>query len=575
VENKNYNRSDFKELSQLNTGITLKLIFLNLISFASILSAFILGNIEFSIWIGGTCLFATLLLGIVSFRKSKKSSNKVSDDILSLFSSIEKGKADLSVVNKKFTNSNDKIIYENYSVLMDTLRTLIGKIREMGIDIAVDSTKIASTISSTSDKTTKQSEISEIVSLASSEANAAIAEISTNTQFVSEKTTNNLGMAEKSLHELMDVKGKIRQINETVGTFAKTVEDLEENSIEIIGIVNTINNISEQTNLLALNATIEAARAGEHGKGFAVVADEVKDLSGRIKPATEKITKQINSMVEIVQQTQGETTEILNYSRRTDEVVGNATENFNAMIEDFKVADDQLMKIAAAIEELSTNNSEITEKVLSINDFSKNIADDMNNSEKSVSSLNLVTEKMLEMVSVFKTGEGIFEDIITKSSEIQSLYQAKIQEMKDRGVDVFDTNYKKVPNTEPQKYVTSFTKSFIDEMIPLYDESQKKLENSIYVLAVDKNGYLPAHQGMFSREMTGELEIDLFHSRHQRIFMGNDTEKRRCTHTKSMLLQTYMRDTGEILNDFSIPIYIDNKHWGSFILGFDPKVMFQ
>jgi methyl-accepting chemotaxis protein len=64
--------------------------------------------------------------------------------------------------------------------------------------------------------------------------------------------------------------------------------------------------------------------------------------------------------------------------------------------------------------------------------------------------------------------------------------------------------------------------------------------------------------------MTGDPARDLLNSRHQRIYQNNRTEQRRCSHTEQLLLQTYMRDTGEILNDLSMPIYVDGRHWGAF-----------
>ena len=75
--------------------------------------------------------------------------------------------------------------------------------------------------------------------------------------------------------------------------------------------------------------------------------------------------------------------------------------------------------------------------------------------------------------------------------------------------------------------------------------------------------------------MTGDPKIDLLNSRHQRIFMSNITERRRCTHTENMLLQTYMRDTGQILSDLSMPIHINGQHWGAMIVGFDARIIFN
>lgn len=556
-------------------GAIFSLLFLNLTSFCSIWLAgyYPAGKTVFMV-IGLLLLILAILAGFAFSGLLKTGNDAATEEILSLFSNIASGKADLSRIDRNFTTPEATSIGKSYETFLVSIRKLIDEIRRIGVDIAVDSTQVAATVSATAQKTAEQKELSETATAASNEANTAIAEVSENAQYVSERTTNNLQMAKKSYEELVDVTEKIGRINKTVNSFINTVEELGKSSANILEIVNIINGISEQTNLLSLNATIEAARAAEHGKGFAVVAEEVRGLAKRIKPATEEISTNINSMISIVAKTQSETSEILQYSRETDEVVGQATVNFMTMISDFETTDDQLMKIAAAIEELSTNNSEITHKVESINTLSNDIASEMGKSEVSVSTLNRATEKMLEMVSVFKTGEGQFDRLIAMAQEIRVIYEKKIQQLREKGVNVFDTNYQKVANTNPQKYTAAFTQSFIKEMIPLYEAAKRKIPDAIYILAIDRKGYLPAHQAAFSQPMTGNPAHDLLNSRHQRIFFTNESEKRRCTHTETMLMQTYMRDTGQILNDLSMPIYVDGRHWGALIIGFDPKVMF-
>lgn len=524
---------------------------------------------------GGVLFCVTLIMATFFSSILKNDDNDAITEVGTLFANIERGKADLSMIEKQFESPEAKKISDNYGVFLETIRSLIGVIRKIGVDIAVDSTQVASSVQDTSEKTSEQKELAEIVSAASHEANRAISEVSENAQYVSEKTTNNLEMARLSYNELVDVTEKIQQINQTVSSFIKTVEELGKSSSNILDIVTIINSISEQTNLLSLNATIEAARAAEHGKGFAVVAEEVRELARRIKPATEKITDNINTMISIVEKTQSETTQILQYSKETDEVITQATDHFSSMISDFEITDDQLMKIAAAIEELSTNNNEITLKVEDITNLSQNIAEKMGTSESSAGALNEVTEKMLEMVSVFKTGEGTFDWLINEAQDIRLELERAIQGLRERGVNVFDYNYKKVADTDPQKFTTDFTEPFKNDLISLFDQCKSRIPNAIYVLAIDRNGYLPAHHAEFSQPMTGDPQKDLVYSRHQRIFLNVDAEKRRCSHTKPLLMQTYMRDTGQILNDLSLPIYVDGRHWGACIIGFDPKVMFK
>ncbi len=579
MSSSNFITKSISKIFPTNSGkiggtISILLLFNIICAFSFLLASFFPSGKMIYLSIGFAILLLTIVLGIAFIGVLRHSKDDSLNEIATLFENIESGKADLSKIARDFANPDAQKIGDSYGIFLETMRSLIDEIRKIGVDIAVDSTQVAAMVLDTANKTSEQRELSEVVSVSSNEANSAIAEVSENAQYVSEKTTNNLEMARNSYSELMEVTEKIQLINNTVSSFINTVEELGKSSSDILDIVNIINGISEQTNLLSLNATIEAARAAEHGKGFAVVAEEVRELARRIKPATEKITDNINSMIAIVEKTQSETAEILQYSKETDEVISQATENFQSMIADFELTDDQLMKIAAAIEELSTNNNEITIKVEDITNLSQSIADKMASSETSVTTLNQVTEKMLEMVSVFKTGEGKFDWLITLAQEIREEYQAAIQNIKDSGVNVFDSNYKKIPNTEPQKYTAAFSEAFERQMIPLYEACKAKVPNSIYVLSIDKNGYLPAHHAEFSQSMTGDPQKDLMYSRHQRIFMNVESEKRRCTHTKPMLMQTYMRDTGQILNDLSLPIYIDGRHWGACIIGFDPKVMF-
>ncbi len=565
----------FKTFESKANGTVFTLLILNLLSMICLGTGIFLSENSKIFIIAGIVIFIiAVIMGFLFLTLLKSGINDATDEVLELFSSnASGGQADLSKVNKEFRHAEALKISEKYEIFLSSIRKLIDDIRAIDIDIAIDATQLAATVIDTANKTAEQRELSEVVTAASNEANSAIAEVSENAQYVSEKTTDNLAMAKKSYEELMDVTKKIAKIHETVSSFINTVEELGQSSATILGIVNIINGISEQTNLLSLNATIEAARAAEHGKGFAVVAEEVRELSRSIKPATEEITTNINSMISIVKRTQTETTEILQYSKETNLVVGKATENFQTMITDFEMTDDQLMKIAAAIEELSTNNNEITHKVEDINSLSQNIAEEMEKSKISVNTLNNVTEKMLGMVSSFKTGDGKFDWLIEKATEARDAFQQEIQKISDSGINVFDTNYQKIPNTEPQKLSASYTSAFESQMCPLYDEHKRRIPNTIYVIAIARDGYLPAHHTELSQPMTGDPKRDLLFSRHMRMFQTLEMEIKR-SHTEELLLQTNMRDTGEIINDLSLPIYINNKHWGALIMGFDPKAMF-
>lgn len=451
------------------------------------------------------------------------------------------------------------------------IRLLVEDIRRIGIRIAVDTAQVSGAVANTAKISQQQQDLSRQVAAISGESNQAIAEVSSSTQYLATKTEENLLKAKNSSSELQEVTEKIRQISEAVTTFRHTVAELGTSSAAILSVVSTINDIAEQTNLLSLNATIEAARAGEHGKGFAVVAEEVRDLARRVKPATTQITTNVNAMIGIVEKTEQGTEEINRYTVETSEVITGTSANFGEMIRDFEETTGQLAKIAAAIEELSATNGEVSEKVTSIDTLCHEIGASMQGSTRSVEALSDITENMLEQVSRFRTGEGVFDRLIAWAQKSRDQVQKNLEELSKSGVNLYDTHYKPVPATNPQKYETAWTARFIKSLQPTFDELKREMDGAIYALAIDRNGYLASHHTGFSEKMTGDPKKDLLQSRHMRIFLSNKAEKRRCSHTQPMLLQTYMRDTGEILNDLSLPIFLGGRHWGAFIVGFNPQ----
>jgi methyl-accepting chemotaxis protein len=493
----------------------------------------------------------------------------------SVFSEMGSGDADLSkdVPDEGFGEFRN--LFGGYNQFLRHLREIIDKIRSMSINLAIDSTKLTKKVNQTTEKSNEQAELSNLVSTASNDANIAISEISENAQYVSDQTSRNLEKAKVAFSGLTEGTANIRKIAEKVEAFKMTVEELGQKSSKIMDLVTLINNISDQTNILSLNATIEAERAGKHGKGFAVVAAEVRELAKKVKPATEVIAVNISEMTKTVKKTQSETTEILQYSQETNDIVTQAADNFEAMMGDFEQSGDQLLKIAAAIEELSMNNTDILSKVKNIDGLTHEVSDDMKSADASVAVLKSITEKMQAMVCQFQTGQGSLDNVISKARSYRDHCQQKMAEMYANGVNIFDRNYAPVPNTNPQKYTVAYNRQFDAEFQHYFDSILDELNGSIYAVTLDVNGYLSTHHKKYSQPTTGRYEEDVVNSRDRRMFNNGDMETRRAKNTTPMLLQTNMRDTGEILTDLSLPIFVDSKHWGAFILGIKPEVFIE
>ena len=509
------------------------------------------------------CLFIKMMFGALATKPMVK--------VNQIFKRLADGHVDWSKDIDALLYPELNYVSKGYNVFMASVRQIIEEIRKTGIKTAIGSAQVLKAVESTGKKTSQQKELSDQVSISSTDGNIAIREISENAHVVSENNSQNLQKARTSFQELEIVAQKVDSINQVVGSFGNTIEELNRNSTGIMDIIAMIDDMSDQTNLLSLNATIEAARAGEHGKGFAVVAEEVRNLAKQIKPATEEISNKIHGMIAIVDKTKTESSTIIEASKEVGGIIGESAKNFESMIGDFEETDEQLVKIAAAIEELSVTNSEVTEKVKEINALSHEVFANMEASSSTVQGLTDVSEKMQETVAQYRTGRGVMDRVILMVQGHRDHIQQTLSQLQKEGIDVFDKNYRPIPDTNPPKFTTAYSDAFAGRLQSHIDKALKEIPGCIYAIPVDKKGYAAVHHSHVSKPMTGNYEKDLLQSRHQRFFFTTQCDIRRATNTAPMLLQTYMRDTGEIMNDLSMPITVNGKHWGSCIVGLKPE----
>ncbi len=132
---------------------------------------------------------------------------------------------------------------------------------------------------------------------------------------------------------------------------------------------------------------------------------------------------------------------------------------------------------------------------------------------------------------------------------------------------LFDTFYIPIPNTNPQKYTTQYDKITDKRLRIILDKYLEIDPRLLFVIAVDRNGYLPTHNSKYSRPLTNDQDYNTKNNRTKRLF-NDRTGLAAARNTKEFLLQKYERDTGESFYDLSVPIYLKEKHWGAIRIGF-------
>ncbi len=242
----------------------------------------------------------------------------------------------------------------------------------------------------------------EQVATAITEMSATAQEVASNAEQAARATAQ----AREAALQGNDVVGEVVQsINRLAGEVdeaARVIHELEANSQEIGSILDVIRGIAEQTNLLALNAAIEAARAGEQGRGFAVVADEVRTLASR----TQEATQEIQQMIERLQSGAAQAAEVMSRSAEsagsTVQMAGEAGTALRGITEAVDTVNDMNAQIASAAEEQTAVAEEINQNVINISQVCHRTTDMTGNIHDAGVRLRKLAERLAEVVSRFR-----------------------------------------------------------------------------------------------------------------------------------------------------------------------------
>ncbi|RQO38663.1 chemotaxis protein [Herminiimonas sp. KBW02] len=363
---------------------------------------------------------------------------------------------------------------------------------------------------------------------------------------------------------------QISKARDDAQTASEMMRVLQEKSRRIHGITEVISEIAARTNLLALNAAIEAARAGEHGRGFAVVAGEVRQLAQRTKEATDDIGSMVTAINVEAERAAGGmlalSTKVMDASKNVERV-----HEFLSNIERAaSTSEEEIQQIAHASREHVETTHKIAAAILKIRDGMLETDTELPRVAASAMALSERAEIVYDAIA--ENGAATQHDQIrivasNAAQQIGKLFEQAIANGRITEAALFDRQYRPLPNTSPPKHSTQFD-AFTDRVLPEIQEPiLDAMPQLAYAGAVDDNGYFPTHNKKFSRPLTGDYDTDLVNNRTKRIFTDR-TGKRCGSNTKPFLLQTYKRDTGEVMHDLSVPIYVHGKHWGGFRIGY-------
>ncbi|MGF1753027.1 methyl-accepting chemotaxis protein [Vibrio makurazakiensis] len=291
--------------------------------------------------------------------------------------------------------NNFNIFVKNMHGMMSNIHSLATKLKEQADETACHA-------KSRSEKISQQQAEVTMVATAVTEMSSATHEIAQNAENTAKEGDSAVAISLKGAEEVKLSQQSILTLASNVQQSTDVIKELETHAENISSILSAIQGIAEQTNLLALNAAIEAARAGEQGRGFAVVADEVRVLSQR----THNSTDEIHKMIEALQAATKIAVSNMNQSQlgaqQSVEDAETASRSLGSIMDSVKNINDMSIQIAAAAEEQSLVTAEITRNTHAVNDVSVELAAEAEGASQQAKLLSDYSEQLHNEISRFK-----------------------------------------------------------------------------------------------------------------------------------------------------------------------------
>ncbi|MDE1325095.1 methyl-accepting chemotaxis protein [Vibrio aestuarianus] len=315
---------------------------------------------------------------------------------------IASGEGDLT--QRLEPRSDDEVgqLAHNFNTFVGNMHTMVSTLSLVSAALSEQSKQTASQAEERSSRIRLQQDEINMVATAINEMAAATQEIAGNADHTAQNAGEAVTACVHGSDQVSQTQGSIQNLAQEVQVATDVIQELEAHGKHINTILATIQNIAEQTNLLALNAAIEAARAGEQGRGFAVVADEVRVLSQR----THASTKEIQQMIETLQSTTGKAVGIMDDSRM---LAGTSVDDANAasasltqIHESVERISDMATQIASAAEEQASVTSEITRNTEGIRDVSNDLALEAHSAAEQAAQLSELSHELENEIRRFK-----------------------------------------------------------------------------------------------------------------------------------------------------------------------------
>lgn len=376
-----------------------------------------------------------------------------------------------------------------------------------------------------------------------------------------------------SVEDIRATSHRTTSVASWVGSLSDHMENLVSSLNAVLSNNNEIASIAKQVNILAINAKIEAARAGDAGRGFAVVAEAINELSRKTATAAAGISENVTDLSENVSTLRDESGEVAETAKtviiesdKADATLKEITANVTTIVKESEA-------IARRVEQVSTSVGHFEPEFRRLGTTIEQTAAGIHQTRTRANALIDTSEQLVQdTVAIGGSSEDsrFISYVQDLAGRISERFHAAISKGEIAEADLFDELYLEIEGSDPKQHITKFTE-FGDRILPDFQEPALDFDDKVvFCAAVDRNGYLGTHNLKFSHPQGDDPIWNTAHCRNRRIF-DDRVGLKAGANQAPFLLQVYRRDMGggefKLMKDLSAPIRIGDRHWGGLRMG--------
>jgi len=398
---------------------------------------------------------------------------------------------------------------------------------------------------------------------------------------VDEATEEARLLSQKAMDRLADgtrlISSSLGQINELlslVDTLSAHVTDFAAAMEQVKRVSQGIETIADTTNILALNAMIEAARAGDAGRGFAVVANEVKELASKTRLATDEISSTIDTLAGQAERVVTRIEDGAKASSAAKESVASIENAMDDVSELVGEVDRQNDQIARATGTISQHVHRVRDVFIKFDEAEAESARKLQRAHGEIENLEMTANGMFDRI-VHAGLSPVDSAMVERARQVAAEVALKAETAIANGVldraALFDRDYVEIAGSNPRRFRNRLTEWADRNWRPLLDAAKLSDARIMASACTDICGFLPTHLTEFSRAPTGDLTHDTRYCRNGRILFDPIDQKAKQSNAPYMMAVYRQEHDGQsyrVVRNVYVPLFINRQRWGDLELAY-------